>query len=74
MFVLLLHQVKNPLIYIFFLVHFVYIRLEYLHFMAERDNSDIYFIYILKAQAYKLLPRDYDASASILDLSCFPGF
>lgn len=42
--------------------------------MAEQDKSNICFIYILKAQAYKLLPGDYDASASILDLSCFPGF
>jgi len=72
-FVLLLHQAKNALIYFFFL-HFVHIRLEYLHFMAKLDNSDVYFMYIVKAQAYKLLPGDYDASASILDLSCFPGF
>lgn len=42
--------------------------------MAEQEKSDTCFIYILKAQAYKLLLEDYGASAPILDLSCLPGF
>lgn len=60
---------KWIMLWFFFLVHFVYIHLEYWHFMAEWNKPDICFTW-----SYKLLSGYYDVSTSILDLSCFWGF